>query len=70
MSELTAGLTTLREEDIAKHLAVAQGLVTRVVVLDQGELIEEGPPDQIFSAPSHPRTRAFLSRVLPEITAC
>ncbi|MDZ7874246.1 MAG: AAA family ATPase [Rhizobium sp.] len=37
MSELTAGLTTLREEDIAKHLAVAQGLVTRFVVLDQGE---------------------------------
>ena len=37
MSELTAGLTTLREEDIAKHLAVAQGLVTRIVVLDQGE---------------------------------
>ena len=37
MSELTAGLTTLREDDIAKHLAVAQGLVTRVVVLDQGE---------------------------------
>ena len=37
MSELTAGLTTLREDDIAKHLAVAQGLVTRIVVLDQGE---------------------------------
>jgi hypothetical protein len=37
MSELTAGLTTLREDDIAKHLAVAQGLVTRFVVLDQGE---------------------------------
>jgi polar amino acid transport system ATP-binding protein len=41
-----------------------------VVVLDQGELIEQGPPEQIFSAPSHPRTRAFLSRVLPEVSAC
>ena len=33
---LNAGLTTLPESDIAKHLAVAQGLVTRFVVLEQG----------------------------------
>jgi len=34
------------------------------VVLHQGELIEEGPPAQVFGNPTHPRTREFLSRVL------
>ena len=34
-----------------------------VVVLDQVELIEQGPPEQILSHPNHPRTRPFLSRV-------
>lgn len=34
---LNAGLTTIREDEIAKHLAVAQGLVTRFVALDPGE---------------------------------
>ncbi|PWE56885.1 AAA family ATPase [Metarhizobium album] len=33
---LNAGLTTLREEDIARHLAVAQGLVTRFALIEQG----------------------------------
>ncbi|KPF46501.1 AAA family ATPase [Rhizobium sp. AAP43] len=37
MSELTAGLTTLHEADIAKHLTVAQGLVTRFIMLDSGD---------------------------------
>jgi ATPases of the AAA+ class len=37
MSGLNAGLTTIHEDEIAKHLAVAQGLVTRAVVLDHGE---------------------------------
>ncbi len=34
---LNAGLTTLREDEIARHLAVAQALVTRFVALDPGE---------------------------------
>jgi ABC-type polar amino acid transport system ATPase subunit len=32
--------------------------------MDGGQIIEEGPPDRLFSAPSHPRTKNFLSRVL------
>ena len=31
---LNAGLTTLHEDDIAKHQAVAQGLVTKVIILE------------------------------------
>ncbi|MDI7860824.1 ATP-binding protein [Rhizobiaceae bacterium n13] len=34
---LNAGLTTIHEDDIQKHLAVAQGMVTRLVVLDPGD---------------------------------
>ncbi|MEV0613417.1 amino acid ABC transporter ATP-binding protein [Nonomuraea sp. NPDC050404] len=35
-----------------------------VCFLDGGVLLEQGPPEQIFSAPEHPRTREFLSSVL------
>lgn len=49
---------------VTHEMGFAREVADRVVVLDQGELIEEGPPEQIFSQPRHPRTRAFLSRVL------
>lgn len=37
MNGLNAGLTTIHEDEIAKHLSVAQGLVTRLIVLDHGD---------------------------------
>ena len=49
---------------VTHEMGFAREVADRVVVLDQGELIEQGPPEQIFSHPIHPRTRAFLSRVL------
>ncbi|CRM63039.1 MULTISPECIES: amino acid ABC transporter ATP-binding protein [Pseudomonas] len=49
---------------VTHEMGFAREVADRVVVLDQGELIEQGPPEQIFSHPSHLRTRAFLSRVL------
>jgi len=49
---------------VTHEMGFAREVADRVVVLDQGELIEQGSPEQIFSHPSHPRTRAFLSRVL------
>ncbi|MGY2137061.1 amino acid ABC transporter ATP-binding protein [Pseudomonas reactans] len=49
---------------VTHEMGFAREVADRVVVLDQGELIEQGPPEQIFSHPRHPRTRAFLSRVL------
>ncbi|KTB59770.1 arginine ABC transporter ATP-binding protein [Pseudomonas fluorescens] len=49
---------------VTHEMGFAREVADRVVVLDQGELIEQGTPEQIFSHPSHPRTRAFLSRVL------
>ncbi|HCN46050.1 MAG TPA: ectoine/hydroxyectoine ABC transporter ATP-binding protein EhuA [Pseudomonas sp.] len=49
---------------VTHEMGFAKEVADRVVVLDQGELIEQGPPQQIFNHPTHPRTRAFLSRVL------
>ncbi|XVO89996.1 amino acid ABC transporter ATP-binding protein [Pseudomonas palleroniana] len=48
---------------VTHEMGFAREVADRVVVLDQGEIIEQGPPEQIFRRPSHPRTRAFLSRV-------
>lgn len=44
MNGLNAGLTTIREDEIRKHLAVAQGLVTRAVVIDAGDGAGSGTP--------------------------
>ena len=49
---------------VTHEMGFAREVADRVVVLDQGELIEQGPPERIFSRPTHPRTQAFLSRVL------
>jgi polar amino acid transport system ATP-binding protein len=35
-----------------------------VCFLDQGLICEQGPPEQIFTEPSHPRTQAFLKRII------
>jgi polar amino acid transport system ATP-binding protein len=50
---------------IATHeMAFARQVADRVVFLDQGQIVEEGPPQQIFSAPEQPRTRQFLQRII------
>lgn len=50
---------------LATHeMGFARELATKVCFLDGGVILEEGPPAQILSAPTHPRTQAFLSRVL------
>lgn len=49
---------------VTHEMSFAREVADRVVVLHQGELIEEGPPAQVFGNPTHPRTREFLSRVL------
>ncbi len=55
------GMTTL----IATHeMGFAREIADRVVVFDQGEIVETGPPDAIFTSPKKERTQNFLSRVL------
>lgn len=50
---------------LATHeMGFARAVADQVCFLDQGQIVERAPPDQIFSTPSEPRTRAFLQRVL------
>jgi polar amino acid transport system ATP-binding protein len=51
---------------IATHeMAFARDVADTVCFLDDGVLLEQGPPAQILSAPTKRRTREFLTRVLP-----
>ena len=50
---------------IATHeMAFARDVAHRVCFLDGGRILEEGPPDRIFSEPTHERTRRFLDRII------
>jgi polar amino acid transport system ATP-binding protein len=48
---------------VTHEMAFARRVADRVLMLDQGVVIEEGPPEQIFGAPVHERTRRFLRRL-------
>jgi polar amino acid transport system ATP-binding protein len=51
---------------LATHeMAFAREVATKVCFLDAGTILEQGSPEEIFSAPVHERTRTFLRRVLP-----
>ena len=46
------------------EMAFAREISDRVCFLHRGQILEEGPPEQIFGAPAEPRTREFLQRVI------
>jgi polar amino acid transport system ATP-binding protein len=57
----SAGLTML----IATHeMSFAREIADRVCFLDDGVILEEGPPARIFESPEHPRTQQFLRRIV------
>jgi len=49
---------------VTHEMGFARDVGDRVLFMDGGVVVEEGPPDQIFGAPRHERTQAFLSRVV------
>jgi len=50
---------------IATHeMGFARDTADRVCFLDEGSIIEEGRPEEIFTAPQHPRTQQFLQRII------
>ena len=55
------GMTML----IATHeMSFARDIADRVLFLDEGVILEQGPPAEIFSSPKQPRTQQFLQRVI------
>ena len=49
---------------VSHEMGFARNAANRVVFMDQGRIIEQGPPEALFSAPQHERTKLFLSRIL------
>jgi polar amino acid transport system ATP-binding protein len=50
---------------VTHEMAFAREAASRVVFMDAGRIVEQGPPAQVFGAPKEDRTRQFLARVLP-----
>jgi glutathione transport system ATP-binding protein len=48
---------------ITHDMGVVAEVADRVIVMYRGEMVEQGPADQIFHAPTHPYTRALLAAV-------
>jgi polar amino acid transport system ATP-binding protein len=49
---------------MATHeMAFARDVAHRVLFLDGGRIVEQGPPAQLFGAPNEPRTKEFLARL-------
>ena len=48
---------------VTHEIGFARGVASRVLMMDEGEIIEEGPPDAFFENPQQPRTRRFLEAV-------
>ena len=62
MKELAKeGMTMLM---VTHEMGFAREVADRVIFMADGKIVEEGRPEEIFSAPQQPRTREFLAKVL------
>jgi polar amino acid transport system ATP-binding protein len=48
---------------VTHEMGFARAVADRVIFMDQGEIIEQGPPDAFFGNPRHERTRNFLRQI-------
>ena len=55
-----AGMTMLC---VTHEMGFARDVASRVILMDQGQLIEEAAPEIFFNSPQHPRTQAFLAAI-------
>ena len=54
---------------VTHEMGFAREVADRVVFMDAGVVVEEGPPSQVIANPQHKRTKAFLSRMRQEEAA-
>lgn len=51
---------------VTHEMSFASEVANKVIFMDEGVIVEEGSPEDIFSNPKEERTRRFLKRILPE----
>lgn len=62
MKELAdAGMTMVV---VTHEMGFAKEVGTRVIFMDEGQIVEQNTPDEFFDNPQHPRLKEFLSKVL------
>jgi polar amino acid transport system ATP-binding protein len=49
---------------VSHEMGFAREVADRIVFMDEGVIVEEGPPEELFTRPLQPRTQAFLSKIL------
>ena len=49
---------------VTHEMGFAKAAGDRLVFMDEGEIVETGTPDEVFSNPRHQRTRAFFDKIL------
>ena len=49
---------------VTHEMGFAREVGTRVIFMDEGQIVEQGLPDDVLGNPQHPRTQLFLSKVL------
>ena len=49
---------------VTHEMGFAREVGSRVLFMDEGKIVEQGAPDQVFDHPQHPRLKEFLSKVL------
>lgn len=49
---------------VTHEMGFARDVADRVLFMDDGSIVEEGKPEEVFGRPKHPRTQEFLSRFL------
>jgi len=69
VGEVLAVMRSLAEEGmtmviVTHEMSFARDVASKVAFMDNGAIVETGAPQTIFSAPAHPRTRDFLTRIL------
>lgn len=57
----TQGITMIC---VTHEMGFAKRVASRIVFMDQGQIMEEAQPEDFFNHPKHPRTQAFLAKLL------
>jgi polar amino acid transport system ATP-binding protein len=68
VSEVLGVMRQLAEEGmtmvvVTHEMGFAKRVANRVIMMDHGSIVEEGPPKLIFSSPTHERTKRFLGEI-------